>query len=322
LNLPEGVAVDGSGNLYIADTDNSRIRRVGSASILTISNLSPTAVTAGGPAFTLTVTGSGFVNLSTVEWNGAAVTTSYVSASQLSASIPASLIASQGSTSVTVLNPGGSTSNVVMLIINPPPQPPMISGLSPSAVTAGGPVFTLTVNGSGFVNGSTVEWKGAPVATTYINAGQLTAAIPASLIASAGNVSITVNTIGAETSNAVTFTISPPSPAVSGLAIITTLAGNGTDAESGDCGLASVAALDGVQDVAVDGSGNVFISEEYSGRVRKISPSGIITTVVGTNIAPCSGESAPVGYLTHPRGLAVDAAGNLFIADAADYRVA
>jgi subtilisin family serine protease len=70
-----------------------------------LTSLSPTVVPAGASAFTLTVNGSGFVYGAVVRWNGADRTTTYVSASQLIASIPASDVASIGTASVTVFNP-------------------------------------------------------------------------------------------------------------------------------------------------------------------------------------------------------------------------
>src|SRR5207245_312791 len=63
---------------------------------------------------------------------------------------------------------------------------PSIATLSPTSATAGGPAFTLTVNGSNFVNASTVNFAGAAKTTTFVNANQLTAAILASDIATAG----------------------------------------------------------------------------------------------------------------------------------------
>src|ERR1035441_4997520 len=74
------------------------------ASSPTLSSLSQTSVTAGEPAFVLTVNGSGFLSGSAVQWNGLTLATTYLSGAQLSASVPASLIVSQGSATVSVLN--------------------------------------------------------------------------------------------------------------------------------------------------------------------------------------------------------------------------
>ena len=72
------------------------------------------------------------------------------------------------------------------------PVPFLNQPLVPDAVAPGGPAFTLTVNGTGFVASSTVNWNGSPLATTFISGSQLTAAVPASDIATASTASVTV----------------------------------------------------------------------------------------------------------------------------------
>jgi len=99
---------------------------------------------------------------------------------------------------------------------------PAITQLNPDAATAGGAAFVLTVDGSNFNSKSVVNWNGVAQTanTTYVSASQLTATIPAAMIANAGNAMVTVTnpatsgtgTYGsggtlAETSSAVTFTI-------------------------------------------------------------------------------------------------------------------
>src|SRR5207248_3015750 len=122
--------------------------------------LSPGSAVAGGPGFTLTVTGTNFVGSSVVRWNGANRATTFVSPTQLTAAIPAADLMAAGTAQVTVLNPapGGGTSNAqTFTIMNPVPA---TTGLSPASAPAGGPGFTLTVNGSGFATGSVVRWNG------------------------------------------------------------------------------------------------------------------------------------------------------------------
>jgi len=70
-----------------------------------ITQLSPDAATAGAGAFTLTVNGSNFSTKAVLNWNGMAQTTTYVSGNQLSVAVPASLISTAGSVSVSVTNP-------------------------------------------------------------------------------------------------------------------------------------------------------------------------------------------------------------------------
>src|SRR6266536_5355317 len=83
--------------------------------------LVPAAVAPGGPGFTLTVHGIGFVSVATVNWNGAPLTTNFASSSQLTATVPSANIMTAGTASVTVVNPGTSAaSNVAFLSIVAP----------------------------------------------------------------------------------------------------------------------------------------------------------------------------------------------------------
>ena len=84
----------------------------------TVSSITPTSATAGGPAFTLTVNGTNFVSGSVVNFGGSAKTATYASTTQLMAAITAADIANAGSVAVTVTNPGGGTSNSVNFTVN------------------------------------------------------------------------------------------------------------------------------------------------------------------------------------------------------------
>ena len=85
---------------------------------------------------------------------------------------------------------------------------PTLTSLSPATGTAGGPGFTLTVNGSNFVPGAVVFWDGAARATTFVNSGQLQATIPAGDLAATGTVNVNVSNPGtAESSNGLPFTV-------------------------------------------------------------------------------------------------------------------
>ncbi len=105
--------------------------------------------------------------------------------------------------------------------------------------------------------------------------------------------------------------------------VISTVAGNGTRGISGDGGAATSAAMNTPLGVAVDAQGNLYVSDSENHRVRKVTPGGIITTVAGTGVAGFSGDGgAGVNAgLFRPQGLAVDAAGNLYIADSGNGRV-
>lgn len=105
--------------------------------------------------------------------------------------------------------------------------------------------------------------------------------------------------------------------------IITTVAGTGVYGFSGDGGPASEAKLAGPGGVAVDDADNLYIADVGNHRIRRVSPDGIITTVAGNGTAGFSGDggSATGAMLSSPYTVAVDHAGNLYIADRGNYRI-
>jgi GNAT superfamily N-acetyltransferase len=104
--------------------------------------------------------------------------------------------------------------------------------------------------------------------------------------------------------------------------IITTIAGTGIEGFSGDNGSAVSAQLDTPTGIAVDSSGNIFIADSHNHRIRKIT-SGTITTIAGTGFAGFSGDgsAATSAKLDLPSGIAVEASGNLYIADTNNHRI-
>jgi hypothetical protein len=181
-----------------------------------LTSLAPSTAVAGGSAFTLTVNGSGFVSGATVAWVGSARTTTFVSATQLTASIPASDIAAAGSFAVDVAQSGSRSTN--QLTFTATPAPPTLASLSPSTIAAGSAGFDLTVTGTGFLNGASVAWNGSNVTTTFVSATQLRAAIPAANLVSARSASVDVVQGGLRSSNQLPFSITTAAPAVTSLA--------------------------------------------------------------------------------------------------------
>jgi sugar lactone lactonase YvrE len=99
--------------------------------------------------------------------------------------------------------------------------------------------------------------------------------------------------------------------------VITTIAGNGTSGFAGDGGPAAAAELFSPETLAVDAAGNLFIGESGNHRIRKVSRDGVISTIAGNGTAGSSGDGGPAtsAQLSFPRGVAVDAAGNLYIGE-------
>jgi hypothetical protein len=128
-----------------------------------LSSLTPSSTGAGGPAFNLNITGSGFVANSIVRWNGNGRPTSYTSPTQLSATIPATDIASQGTAAISVFNPtpGGGASNSLTFTIGSPCN---------FGITPPGQQFTAA-GGTGTVNVTTTSgctWTAVSNATNFV----------------------------------------------------------------------------------------------------------------------------------------------------------
>ncbi len=106
-------------------------------------------------------------------------------------------------------------------------------------------------------------------------------------------------------------------------ATISTLAGTGTAGYSGDGGAATSAQIREPRSVEVDAAGNVYIADRDNHRIRKVDASGDISTVAGTGAAGFSGDggAAISAQINEPRGVDVDAAGNIYIADWNNHRI-
>ncbi len=210
-----------------SSTSSLAITEVIDALAPALTSILPTSASVGGAGFTLTATGTNFISSSVVNWNGTALTTTFVSATSLTATVPASDIAAAGTASVTVFTPtpgGGTTAPQTFTINNPAPT---ITSLFPTFRIAGSAGFTLDIAGTNFVSGSVVDWNGTALSTSFVSATSLTASVPASDIVSTGTVPITVvnSAPGGGTSSPVTFSIDNPAPGFTSEAPISATAG-------------------------------------------------------------------------------------------------
>ncbi|MEE8177783.1 MAG: NHL repeat-containing protein, partial [Acidobacteriota bacterium] len=124
------------------------------------------------------------------------------------------------------------------------------------------------------------------------------------------------NVFAADTGNNLVVKISPTG-------VLTVVAGNGIRGFSGDGGPATSASLNQPTSVTVDIAGNLFIVDKDNQRIRKVTPGGTITTVAGNGDFGFTGDggAATSASLNFPRGVAVDADGNLYIADTYSNRI-
>lgn len=156
-----------------------------------LTSLSPSSLGAGHAAFTLTVTGSGFAAGDVVQWNGAARPTTFVSATTLTAMIPASDVATPGTASVTVAAPGPLLSNALVftitaapvIAVSPASLPDGVKGVAypPQALTASGGTapYTFAVTAGSLPPGLTLAATGTLTGTPTAAGGPITFTVTA-----------------------------------------------------------------------------------------------------------------------------------------------
>jgi uncharacterized protein (TIGR03437 family) len=310
LYVPTGVAVDSAGNFYIADYYNNRVRKVSGGTIMTVAGNGAAGFSGDGGAAT-----SASLKLSNVSGvpNGVAVD----SAGNLYIADTGNyrIRKVSGGTITTVAGngiqgfsgDGGPATSAMLGGANSGPTGVAVDSAGNLYIAdqanghirrvSGGTITTFAGNGAGAFSGD-----GGPATRASLN-------FPYGVgVDSAGNLYI------ADTEN---YRIRM----VSG-GTITTVAGNGLFEYSGEGGPATSASLNLPQGSAVDSAGNIYIADEGNSRVRKVS-GGIITTVAGNGNAGFSGDGGPAtsASLDQPNGVAVDSAGNLYIADRNNFRI-
>ncbi len=185
----------------------------------TITTLSPSSVTAGATAQTLTINGTGFFSTSTVTYNGTAHTATFVDSTHLTISLTTGDQATAGTYPVVVTNPtpGGGASTPVNFTVNNPV--PTITNLSPSSATAGAAAQTVTITGTNFLSTSTVTYNSVAHTATFADAQHLTISLTAADQATGGNYPVVVSnpTPGGGASTPMNFTVNNPLPTITTL---------------------------------------------------------------------------------------------------------
>ena len=297
LNIPHGLAVDSSGNVYVADWGNNRVRKITSTG--TISTAAGNGVLSysgdGG-----TATQAQFSNPSAVAVDPAGniyvADTANNAVRQITSKGVVSTFAGTG---IAGFAGDGSAANKAQLNA---PQGVALDAAGNLYIADSGNLRVRVVGTNG--NISTFAGNGSPGSSgDGAAAGSATFYLPAAVAADkSGNIYIADYQAGVVRK-------------VSSSGTITTFAGNGGTGFTGDGGPATAAQIDGPAALALDPSGNLYIAQLADSRVRMVSPNGIISTIAGTGANGYTGEGLPAlnSELAAPAGVAADAKGNVFI---------
>jgi sugar lactone lactonase YvrE len=307
VNGPRGVAVDASGNIYISDTRNGRIRRIGTDG--TISTFAGgtvwVGITVAEPALSVPV---GYIYGLAYDSNSG---NTYVASQSFGIILK---LATDGTLQVAAGNGGGCQ-------FSGDNGPATAAGLcTPAAIAvdSGGNLYIADTNNQ---NVRKVDTAGTitTIAGTVGVAGYsgdngpamaATLLYPVSLAADpAGNLYIGQNSAVRRVDTS---------------GVITTVAGNGSYDYSGDGGPATSAGVSAPQGLAADNRGDLFIADADFSVVRKVDATGIISTIAGTGVADFGGDGGPAtsAYLSGPYGIAVNGSGSrVWIADSRNDRV-
>ncbi len=194
----------------------------------TLASISPNVLVAGSGATVITANGSGFRSDSAIRFNGTPIPTTFVSPTQLTGSVSASLLASGAVNNISVSSPspgGGTTNNATLTVNN---ALPVLTSITPTSVVAGAGNTVVMAIGSGFTPTSVILRNGLPMSTSFQSPTSLSATLPATSLTAPGtsfSFSVTSPAPGGGTSAARTFIVNYPVPQATSLTPNTLLAG-------------------------------------------------------------------------------------------------
>lgn len=210
MNLSATLVITETG---VTGTINIPLQGTGGNPIPVVTSLSPPTVYVNSPSTTITFNGSGFLSstVAFLQGTNTALPTTFVSATQIKAQIPDTILSNTGQVFLFVSNPapGGGEAFTSVEVISPLP---IINGTSPGSVVAGTASEPIVLNGQNFAAGAQVEWNGTKIPTTYVSSTQLQVQPTTSQLATAGIEQITVTnpspgTISSPVSFDVTFAL-------------------------------------------------------------------------------------------------------------------
>lgn len=192
--------------------------------------------------------------------------------------------------------------------VNPASRSLTITGFSPASGLAG---ISVTITGTGFSTSAinnAVKFNGTVALPTASTATSLTVVAPAG--GTTGKITVQ---IGTQTATSATDFVYEADKTVS------TLAGSGVFGFAEGTGIA--AQFYQPVGVAVDAAGNLYVADAENHRIRKVTPAGVVSTFAGSGTAGFADGNAATARFNSPRGIALDAAGNVFIADGVNHRI-
>jgi hypothetical protein len=182
-----------------------------------LNSLTPTGVTAGSPAFTLKVAGAGFKAGATVLFDDAPLATTFVSATEVQADVPAALVAAPGLHGVQERNADGGLSNQAVFFVMP--NPPLAKAVDPSFVIEGAGDIVIIITGERFAPGAVARLVennqlGARLDTTVVTSERLSVLVPARFTQAAGSLALQVENPDFGVSNTATLRVFIRNPLV------------------------------------------------------------------------------------------------------------